>query len=85
MNNHLDIVKYLCKDKNINIDEIDLDGNNASFYACKKGYKDIINFLISKDSNINLTNYFGENCLIIACKNNHIDIVELLLLKNAKT
>jgi hypothetical protein len=56
-------------------------------FSCEKGYKDIVELLISKGANVNVVatqgDYKGYTPLIFACKNGNKDIVELLVSKGA--
>jgi len=53
-------------------------------YAAEYGYKDIVEFLISKGADVNHRGAKGVNALSLAEKNNHSEIVTILINARAK-
>ncbi|MBE7526737.1 MAG: ankyrin repeat domain-containing protein [Burkholderiales bacterium] len=64
-------------------DKIDHDGWNPLIYAASKGYKEIVEFLLSYGARINATTDNGTTALMMAARGNHYDTVELLLQRGA--
>jgi len=60
--NDLELIKYLIEKKNIDINYLDINGNNALMYVNGKN-EDIIKYLIDKKCDINKINNYKESVL----------------------
>ncbi|WP_338957907.1 ankyrin repeat domain-containing protein [Spiroplasma endosymbiont of Tiphia femorata] len=59
-------------------------GNSALTKAAKKGYLNIIKFLVENDADVNhIINYNKESALTRAAQNNHLDVIKFLVENNA--
>jgi ankyrin repeat protein len=83
--NHFNIVDYLLKQKDININ---IMGKFTTLgtplhIACAKGHLLIVSFLLDHNADLSLIDENGHTPLHIACMNDHYDIVHLLIEKHA--
>ena len=55
------------------------DEDRLLLSACEKGYKDIVEFLVSHGADVNIRNEDGQTSLHIACDYHYFDIVTYLI------
>ena len=80
---NLKSVKYLIE-KNVDIEESDVNGWNAFMFACAKGYMNIVKYILDLYPDIiNKKSKSKETALMIASDNGRFDVVEYLLDNNA--
>ena len=72
-----DIIIFLQKKKNFNINIIDYNRWNIFTFACYNNNLNLVKFLINK-INVNLRDKIGMTPFMIACSNNNLDIVKYL-------
>jgi ankyrin repeat protein len=73
---HLEIVQYLTKRCNANVQHRDQHGLTAFLHACIRGHVEIVTYL-TNEFHINVE-YGRWNALHYACDNGHLDIVQHL-------
>jgi len=81
---HIDIVKQLLKDENVDVNKISEDDDTTPFYvACEEGHIEIVKLLLS-DSRIdpNIPNENGKTSFYCACERGDVELVKLLLNDN---
>lgn len=69
------------------VDMKDNDGYTALFYACEKGFKNIVNLLLSIKGHFSDVNEIDNNLrspIIVAVRYGHKEIVEILIKEGAK-
>ncbi len=71
-------------DHGANLDVKDGGGWTALHYAADQGYKEIMEYVISKGADINAKAYKGETAMSLAEEKGHTEIVELLRKHGAK-
>lgn len=75
---HLDIVKF-ASDQQLPLDEADNQGNTGLMYACRQGFKEIAEFLLSDNRcDPNKANLLGVTAAHLTVKAGRSDILELL-------
>ncbi|XP_046585248.1 ankyrin repeat domain-containing protein 50-like [Haliotis rubra] len=74
-----DIVKDLVSRGIADIDSRDNQGRTPAMYAAEKGYKKVVDLLVSKGCNLSVVDYLGRNILHFACSGDNEDIVKDLL------
>lgn len=79
---NIKIIKRLCE-KNINLNIIDIDGENAIMNAIKLGYTNAIKIFCNYNFDINHKNIEGKTAMILAIENNHPEICYYLWKKGA--
>ena len=70
---HIDVVRYLVQNTNINIHARDEEG---FIWACKNGHIDVVKYLVPLGVDIHAQ---YEEGFIWACNNGHIDVVRYLV------
>jgi len=90
LNAHLNIIEYLLKkeDLNINVDEKDEDNKTALMYVSEKGYLNIAKCLVKKgnanvNANVNEKDKNNQTSLGYALKNHHLRVAKYLIAKGA--
>jgi ankyrin repeat protein len=78
---HVNIAKILIQQKDINLNQKDICGNNALTYASLKGNLQISELLITAGIDSYNKNIHEKNALHLACEYGHLDIVRLLASK----
>ena len=63
LDNKINEVKKLLKDKSININEQDIENNTPLMYACEEGMEDIVKLLVKAGADLNIQNSYGETAL----------------------
>ena len=63
LDNKINEVKKLLKDKSVDINEQDIENNTPLMYACEEGKKDIVKLLVEADADLNIQNSYGETAL----------------------
>ena len=53
------------------INKKDVVGGTPLFWACEKGNKDVVKYLVEHGADINEENRFGVTPLFIACERGH--------------
>jgi ankyrin repeat protein len=79
---NLKIIESLCKN-NINLNHLDIDGENAIMSAIKLGYTNAIKIFCNYNFDINYTNPEGKTAMILAIENNHPKMCYYLWKKGA--
>ena len=79
---NLKIIKSLCKN-NINLNHLDIDGENPIMNAIKLGYTNAIKIFCNYDFDINYKNSEGKTAMILAIENNHPEMCYYLWKKGA--
>jgi ankyrin repeat protein len=79
---NLRILEGLCK-KNLNLNHLDIDGENPVMNAIKLGYTNAIKIFCNYDFNINYTNSEGKTAMMMAIENNHPEMCYYLWKKGA--
>ncbi|XP_046585282.1 putative ankyrin repeat protein RF_0381 [Haliotis rubra] len=74
-----DIVKDLLSRGIADIDSRDDRGKTPAMYATEKGYKKVVDLLVSKGCNLSVVDNLGGNILHVACLGDNEDIVKDLL------
>ncbi|WP_255495993.1 ankyrin repeat domain-containing protein [Spiroplasma endosymbiont of Danaus chrysippus] len=79
--------KYsICKkltDKVTSYPDKNTSGNTPLTKAAKKGYLNIVKFLVENDADVNQINLRGETALDRAIENGHLDVIKFLVENNA--
>ena len=76
---NLNVVKFLAL-KGVYLKPIDAEGNTPLISAYKKGRKDIVEFLLSKQAGLNVqNNYDGNTLFFLAAEQDDVLMVRLLL------
>lgn len=63
LDNKINEVKKLLKDKSVDINEQDIENNTPLMYACEEGKKDIVKLLVEAGADLNMQNSYGETAL----------------------
>ncbi|XP_046585167.1 ankyrin repeat domain-containing protein 50-like [Haliotis rubra] len=74
-----DIVKDLLSRGIADIDSRDNQGRTPAMYAAAKGYKKVVDLLVSKGCNLSVVDDPGRNVLHVACLGDNEDIVKDVL------
>lgn len=74
-----DIIEFLNKKLDPEINKRDEDGNTPLLIASTNGNAFLVKLLIKAGVDVNQSNYAGLTPLFIATKNNHVDVVRLLI------
>lgn len=78
--NNISIVQeLLSKNSDINLNQLNEDGETLLMFAIRKDFKEIRNLLISAKADLNKTSAVGETALIIAAKLGMADSVHRLI------
>jgi len=84
---HLEIVKYLVEEEDVDVNSLSgyTTSRSALHCAAEEGHLDIVRYLVGKKIRINLVcRGMGEiTALVLAIKKNHLDIVKYLVLNGA--
>lgn len=78
-NNKVNIVKYLVKECNADINEVGSDGNTLLFLACLDNNFKFIECFTELGADVNKETAHGQTPLITACRYNNIKIVKHLV------
>ena len=62
-NGQKSIVQIFLKKGGIDINKRDQEGNTALYYACQKGYRDIVSLLLDNDADASCVNNRSESPL----------------------
>ena len=76
---NIGIVKHLAMFGECNLDIMNDIGDTPLHVACKKGYLDIVRFLVQKECNLNVKNAEGNTPLCTALYHEQWDITKVLL------
>lgn len=79
---NLKIIESLCE-KNMNLNHLDIDGENVIMNAIKLGYTNAIKIFRNYNFNINHINSEGKTAMCMAIENNHPEICYYLWKKGA--
>ena len=63
LDNKINEVKKLLRDKSVDINEQDIENNTPLMYACEEGKKDIVKLLVEAGADLNIQNSYGETAL----------------------
>lgn len=77
--NQLDVITYLLRQKNIDIEKKDIYSNTPLYYAATNGNEEIFNELVKAGANINQTNSDNKTALQIAVIENKLPIINRLI------
>lgn len=83
MNNDIQTLSILYKNKCVQIDTKDTNGEVLLIKACRSGRIDAIEFLLDIGVSIDARTRNGDTALMIACGENRLDIVKLLVERGA--
>ncbi|UYV70654.1 hypothetical protein LAZ67_8000179 [Cordylochernes scorpioides] len=81
--NHIDIVKFILTQEPHVDCSVGRCGFNSLHTASEKGFLEIVNYLIHKNTNVNAKNDKKWTALHAASSNGHLKIVEVLILNGA--
>ena len=82
-NGQKSIVQIFLKKGGIDINKRDQEGNTALYYACQKGYRDIVALLLDNDADASCINNRSESPLHAAARSGNKEILGKLLQKGA--
>ena len=80
-NGQKSIVQIFLKKGGIDINKRDQEGNTALYYACQKGYRDIVALLLDNDADASCINNRSESPLHAAARSGNKEILGKLLQK----
>ncbi|XP_063414421.1 putative ankyrin repeat protein RBE_0220 [Mytilus trossulus] len=80
----VDVLKYLLQFCNELVSKPDNEGRSPLFIACKKGYLEIVQLLLSNHADVSQSDWSKRSPLFIASAKGHDDIVKTLLQNKAK-
>jgi len=83
--NQCEIVQMLLRQREIEVNAVDLNGNSPLHMACSNGHSEVVRLLLQSRANHLLKNGRGEIPLHLACKWGSEAIAELLILEGRKT
>ena len=78
-NGQKSIVQIFLKKGGIDINKRDQEGNTALYYACQKGYRDIVALLLDNDADASCINNRSESPLHAAARSGNKEILGKLL------
>ncbi len=73
------IVRYCVEDLNVDVNSKGENGETPLIIACKKGYDDIVEYLLTNNAKINEKMDGGSTALMFACIGGFQDIVRMLV------
>uniref|UniRef100_A0A0D2YHQ0 F-box domain-containing protein n=1 Tax=Fusarium oxysporum (strain Fo5176) TaxID=660025 RepID=A0A0D2YHQ0_FUSOF len=78
---HADVIRELLGTGNVDLDQQDLDGRTALFYAVLLGHQSVVEALLAHHSPpaLNTTDRYGATPFIMAARNGHLALIEHLL------
>lgn len=85
----IDIAKFLIENYKMDLDfKDDYCGDSSLLMACSKGYIDIVNLILDRNTNININDndknvYDGRTPLHLACLKDNLELAKLLLSRGA--
>ncbi|OQR91353.1 ankyrin repeat protein [Achlya hypogyna] len=79
----VDFMKLLVEVYDIDVNQTDANGNTALMLATRRGFNDIVDYLLPK-SDVNLVAHPGYSALAIAAAAGNLPLVELLVAHGAK-
>jgi ankyrin repeat protein len=78
-NGHVDIVKVLLAEDNIDVDALTQSNSGALHLALELKQEEVAHLLLDRDADPHLLTLKNENALFYAVRNNHVNITERLL------
>lgn len=81
-NNKLESIQALAVHSNLDLNSCDLTGNNSVMIAAKRGFDDIVYYLLNHEIDVNHQNILGLSSLHFAVQKRQENIVSLLLTHN---
>ncbi len=76
---HVNVVEALLSNKNVLVDETDLNGGTALAFAAEMNHVDIVTMLIDRGSDINIQNDRGYTACMWAVKKGNVDVIKSFL------
>ena len=73
------IVQIFLKKGGIDVNKRDAEGNTPLYYACMKGYRDIVNLLLDNDADVFVSNNLSETPLHAASRSGNKEIIGKLV------
>lgn len=73
------IVQIFLKKGGIDVNKRDAEGNTPLYYACLKGYRDIVSLLLDSEADVSLANNMSETPLHAASRSGNKEIIGKLV------
>lgn len=82
-NGQKSIAQIFLKKGGIDVNKRDAEGNTPLYYACLKGYRDLVLLLLDSGADVSVTNNRSETPLHAAARSGNKEIIEKLVAKGA--
>ena len=78
-NGQKSIVQIFLKKGGIDVNKRDAEGNTPLYYACLKGFRDIVGLLLDSDADVSIANNCSETPLHAAARSGNKEIIGKLV------
>lgn len=78
-NGQKSIVQIFLKKGGINVNKRDAEGNTPLYYACLKGFRDIVTILLDNDADVSIANNSSEIPLHATARSGNKEIIGKLI------